>query len=995
MQNSIWKLTALAGVVGVGLLIVMQAQNGIKPDANENKVVKSESDDDKKTLDKKNDVDWQANDQQEPEVDGRKVIGPMDVNELDKLTGHSHDTKTQIKDSFFTGEIDDDTDNKTAGLFESDSLDRELAAQPELKRLPNSNLEFSLGQASPSDAVFESFDDAKPANARTLPATAPTALVQDSSAYTEFANEDRTDAAATDNSAEPKLLSLDDTDDGPFFSAQPADRSAKGQQLLLDARRAMQSGDLKTARSLALEADGLKSNYGALDDRPDLVLREVDALLAKQSTSEKPIFDEAGKIRENESGIIPVAGVVFDEADTKKTSEEKDPFSPSSDDNTLKLDDGDGKITISDPKIESEPSLLDRNLDDSPFDSNNSGDPVQLLPDNPPKLLADPPKLFQSESTEKSTAGEPTIESPQLDEPFDPSSDSLGPLIDSPAANTPKQLPTTIDDGPFGNESPALENPRPDLSIGANPINQEPLGIDQIDISNQLIDPQAIPNVSLDEPSKSTAITRVKREPTSEKKEVRGSGVIPENDPGAEQRPELTIEKIAPPEATLGRAMIYSIVISNRGAAHAGKVTVEDIIPLGCKLVGTIPQAELVDSKLTWRLGRLESGKQKKIHVKVVPITEGEIGSVAKVNFVAEVAARTEVRQAPRASIRVTATAPNQARIGEAVKLHFKIQNTGQIDADNMTLQDMIPKGFEHPAGADLTYEIGMIKAGQSVDVDLELKAIKEGTFINRAIIKEDGVARTESKATIKIIDARGLSVQSLQTRPGIVGQRMIHSFKVSNPSTIMVTNAKVIARLPREVRFVKADAGGQYTAESHSISWDLAQLASNKSVTLSSTLLPTTFGAHTARLQVSHPNAPLTQIDSEIVAKGIAALAINLSNVPATADSGDEFTVDATITNRGTGPDSNVRFSLSLPSNIEFVSARGPVKNGIVQTSAGPKVIPFGVIPEIGEQASATFKVTLRARAAGRPKLRAEVSSQQLDDPVATEAAVVILEAP
>jgi uncharacterized repeat protein (TIGR01451 family) len=138
-----------------------------------------------------------------------------------------------------------------------------------------------------------------------------------------------------------------------------------------------------------------------------------------------------------------------------------------------------------------------------------------------------------------------------------------------------------------------------------------------------------------------------------------------------------------------------------------------------------------------------------------------------------------------------------------------------------------------------------------------------------------------------------------------------------------------------------------------------------------------------------------MIQIDSDMAARGIAALAINLTNVPATANPGDEFTVDATITNRGTGPDTNVRFSMSLPSSIEFVSARGPVKNGIVQTSVGKKVIPFGVIPEIGEQASVSFQVTLRARSAGRPKLRAEVSSQQLDEPVATEAAIVVLEAP
>ena len=32
MQNSIWKLTALAGVIGIGFLIALQTQNGLNAD---------------------------------------------------------------------------------------------------------------------------------------------------------------------------------------------------------------------------------------------------------------------------------------------------------------------------------------------------------------------------------------------------------------------------------------------------------------------------------------------------------------------------------------------------------------------------------------------------------------------------------------------------------------------------------------------------------------------------------------------------------------------------------------------------------------------------------------------------------------------------------------------------------------------------------------------------------------------------------------------------
>ena len=960
MQNSIWKLTALAGVVGVGLLIVMQAQNELQPDSK--KIVKN--DDAKKNDSKADDVDWKSNDQHEPDVDSN-IIGPM-VDDTSR--------NTVAKPSFFP-----DDDSQTPGLFAASNADR--------------------GTAGANDPVFAKINNAPAANAALAPATAPSLQpAQGFSEYSEFASQPET--LSNSNDGEPQLLTLDASQDNdtPFFDSQsgntqPGDNTADAQQLLQDARRAMELGELQSARALAVRADGLNATYSALDDRPDLVIREVDALLAQQSKS--PFFDEAGSVRENESGIVPVAGVKPDES----TPTKKDPFAdqaeplftPTNEETPTgifepEINSTEKSAGLNEPTLTVDPFNKTNDSDTGPFspDTETSDNSIRLLPDNPPKLLTDPTNGIGSQPLERLSLTADPLDS----SPFEPNPNAIETLV-SDQKKTALQPPQQIDDSPFGKQPDQDTAPTqlgsPDIGSPSNPLETNPLEASPFEANPLEANPVA--------QTKSSATTTVKRDQQPEKKEVRGDGVIPENGPAAEQRPEMTIEKVAPPQAILGKSMIYSIVVSNRGAADAAKVTVEDVIPLGCKLVGTIPQAELIGSKLIWRLGRMKSGQLKKIHVKVVPFTEGEVGSVAKVNFVAEVAARTEVRLPPRASIRVTATAPNQARVGEQVKLHFKIQNTGQTDANKMVLQNLIPAGFEHPAGADLTYEIGQIKAGDFVNVDLELKAIKEGTFVNRAIIKEDGNARTESKATIKVIDVRGLTLQSMPNRAGLVGQKNVHSFKVSNPTSIVVNNARAISRLPRQVRFVKADNGGQYNPTSHSVEWQLADLPSKDSITLSSTVMPTTFGKHSATLQVTQPNAAMTQIQSEILAKGIAALAINLKDVPATAEPGDEFKVEATITNRGTGPDSNVRFSLSLPSNLEFITSRGPVKSGILQTAAGKKTVPFAVIPEIGEQASATFQITLRARTAGRPKLRAEVSSQQLDDPVATEAAVVILD--
>ena len=78
--------------------------------------------------------------------------------------------------------------------------------------------------------------------------------------------------------------------------------------------------------------------------------------------------------------------------------------------------------------------------------------------------------------------------------------------------------------------------------------------------------------------------------------------------------------------------MIYQIHVRNVGHNTAHQVVVEDVVPDGVKIDGSIPQALLKDSnRLIWKLGTLAAGQEKKISVRVVPQSEGTIGGVATV----------------------------------------------------------------------------------------------------------------------------------------------------------------------------------------------------------------------------------------------------------------------------------------------------------------------------------------------------------------------------
>ena len=76
-----------------------------------------------------------------------------------------------------------------------------------------------------------------------------------------------------------------------------------------------------------------------------------------------------------------------------------------------------------------------------------------------------------------------------------------------------------------------------------------------------------------------------------------------------------------------------------------------DIVPQGTRLVETSPHAtEQSDGSLVWQLGTMKPGEEKSVSLQLMPVGEGEIGSVATVMFAAQASARSTSASGTRPS---------------------------------------------------------------------------------------------------------------------------------------------------------------------------------------------------------------------------------------------------------------------------------------------------------------------------------------------------------
>ena len=204
---------------------------------------------------------------------------------------------------------------------------------------------------------------------------------------------------------------------------------------------------------------------------------------------------------------------------------------------------------------------------------------------------------------------------------------------------------------------------------------------------------------------------------------MEGEGVGQPGDAQLEgvQSPQLAIQKFAPKEVQVGKPATFRVTVRNTGTIPACEVEVCDQVPRGARLVATMPQAKRgVRGELVWTLGTIRPGEETKVEMQVVPTAEGEIGSVATVHFGADASARSIVT---RPQLVVETKAPSQVMIGDRVTMSITVSNPGTGIATGVVLLERIPPGLQHPAGAELEYQVGDLKPGESRKLDLPLVA--------------------------------------------------------------------------------------------------------------------------------------------------------------------------------------------------------------------------------------------------------------------------------
>ena len=563
---------------------------------------------------------------------------------------------------------------------------------------------------------------------------------------------------------------------------------------------------------------------------------------------------------------------------------------------------------------------------------------------------------------------------------------TTGGTADRATDNRVAQLPPrTAQSGGSSRYSGNYSNSNPTPSAGSN-YGSRPRIVSDTTSSRDEVDPFDGP-ATLSAPSDATAMPGRSRAyggspiPPEETRPVteEGTGV-----PGAKgiegrQSPTVSIQKLAPTEMQVGRPAMIEILVRNSGQFPVHQLQVMDEVPRGTTLLETVPAASRDQrGRLLWTIGTMQPTDEMKLLVKVMPVTEGEVGGVAMVRYSAEASARSIVT---RPVLVVQTSAPRTVMIDETCLLSIRIANTGTGVATGVVIRERLPAGLSHPAGEELEYEVGELAPNESRELELELTATQAGRIMNELFAYADGNLQAAPARTPIDVVAPGLAVAADGPKRRYLERPAVYTVAVSNPGTAAAERVQLVAKLPAGMKFLKADNSGRYDPETRTVVWLMEQLPPQRTGTVTLNALPIEPGAQQIMVQ-AEADRGLTAVGSqETVVEGVAAVLFQVADVDDPIEIGGDNTYEIRVVNQGSKTATNVTLVAHIPDEMKVVAAEGPTRHAF-----DGRRISFEPIPRLAPKADTTYRVRVRGIKPGDVRFRVQLVTDEMEEPVIKE---------
>ncbi len=438
----------------------------------------------------------------------------------------------------------------------------------------------------------------------------------------------------------------------------------------------------------------------------------------------------------------------------------------------------------------------------------------------------------------------------------------------------------------------------------------------------------------------------------------------------ARRGPVLSVETLGPRKIIVGKESTYEVVLSNSGEVAAEDLIVFVSLPEWAEVVGAesssgTPQYTApgqTGAPFQWKVGRLEAKAKEKLMLKIIPRMSRPFDLAVRWEY-KPVSSQAMIEvQEPKLEMQLEG--PRDVFYGRKESYRLKMMNTGTGDAEGVIVKLMpIGSGENVPA----TYQMGLLPAGESKNIEIELTARQAGELSIQVEAKGDAGIHAELSEKV-LVRRASLEVVVEGPRLQYVGSTGAYLIHVRNPGNAPALNIRLAANLPAGIKYVGGIEGARTDAAGVKLQWILESL--NPQLEQVYSLKCRLGAAGTARVEVAATADDelntVAGVNTQVDAAASLTLEVQDPSGPVSLD--QETVYEVRVRNRGTKEAEGVEVLSYFSRGIEPTSAEGGPNR------IGPGQVAFAPLASLAPGTEAVFKVHAKAETAGNHVFRAEV---------------------
>ncbi|MDZ4817550.1 MAG: hypothetical protein SGJ20_01105, partial [Planctomycetota bacterium] len=445
------------------------------------------------------------------------------------------------------------------------------------------------------------------------------------------------------------------------------------------------------------------------------------------------------------------------------------------------------------------------------------------------------------------------------------------------------------------------------------------------------------------------------------------------------QSPLLSVETAGPRTIVVGKEATYNVVITNSGEVAAQDVTVTIRIPEWAEVVSAKPtmgtsqlghstsvdssaggiqptsggtSAQLAAQPFQWNLPRLEARGKEQLALRLIPRKSRPFDLGVQWTFM-PISSQAHVEvQEPK--LAMTLNGPDEVLYGQTETYKMTLSNPGTGDAENVAIH-LSPIG--DPNAPVTKHQIGMIAAGDSKVIEVELTAKQAGKVVIKATALADNGLQADVIEEV-LVRRAGLNVEVEGTPAGYTGTTATYQIQVSNPGNATAESVQVFATLPAGAKYVSCSGGGQPSSDGSKVTWTVPMLRAGADSQLELKCVVNTPGTNRLQLESKAAGDISAVADASTKVEALADLKLEVVDPKGPTAVGEEITYEIKVRNRGTKTATGVNVAGYFSEGVDPISASGGAHD--VRKDEGGVI--FTPIAALAPGAESIMKIKARA---------------------------------